>query len=644
MSVPFYAQIKTKGKTLTIDDGNTTNGRLLNDTINNKFDDEISIELDGKTHYTDYKIISYSKDTTVVDTTLSLKKERIFNYIRKDNFELLPLHNFGQTFNKLGYDFYNTQLFPGMGMQAKYFNFLTTEAIDYYRVPTPTSELFFQTGIQQGHVLNSLLTMNINPQLNISASYKGLRSLGDYRNALASHQNFRLTASYTSKSKKYQMRTHYAGQNLMNQENGGLTDASLILYTSNDPEYAERQRLETQFIDAESRLKTRRYYLEHGYNLWYKPVDSIQKNSSYLQIGHELEHNRQFYTFDQTSAHTYFGNAYNSKINDSTYYFKMDNSVFAELKAPWVLGKLRFQATYSDYKYGYNSILFLDNQTIPMNLNGHNTSVRANWKARFKTFGLESSAGSIFEGTFKGTFLTGTALFSKDSLFTVKATALVKSNAPNLNYFLYQSAYIDYNWSNDLENEQTRYLGFSFQSDKWLDAEASLTQKDFHTYMDENSKPAQYSGLAYFKVKAHKELKWRKFALDHTSMYQKVLQGAEVFHVPEFITENTLYFSDDLFKNKPMYLQTGVTVKYFTSYFADEFNPLLHEFRLQNDVQIGNFPLIDYFINARIQRTRLFFKLENVNSIWDGGKYFSTPTQPYRDFTIRFGLVWNFFI
>ena len=38
----------------------------------------------------DYKIISYGRDTTFVDTTLTIKKEYKYNYLRKDDFELMP--------------------------------------------------------------------------------------------------------------------------------------------------------------------------------------------------------------------------------------------------------------------------------------------------------------------------------------------------------------------------------------------------------------------------------------------------------------------------------------------------------------------------------------------------------------------------
>ena len=68
-----------------------SNGLYKKDTTS--FNKEVEIQLDGTTKYTDYKIISFHKDTTVIDTTLTLNKDFKFNYLRKDNFELIAFHN-----------------------------------------------------------------------------------------------------------------------------------------------------------------------------------------------------------------------------------------------------------------------------------------------------------------------------------------------------------------------------------------------------------------------------------------------------------------------------------------------------------------------------------------------------------------------
>ena len=76
----------------------------------------------------------------------------------------------------------------------------------------------------------------------------------------------------------------------------------------------------------------------------------------------------------------------------------------------------------------------------------------------------------------------------------------------------------------------------------------------------------------------------------------------------------------------------------------DRYDPLLAEFYTQNDVKIGSFPRFDVFLNVKVRRTRIFLMAEHINSAWTGYDYFSAPNQPYRDFKVRFGLVWNFFL
>ena len=126
-------------------------------------------------------------------------------------------------------------------------------------------------------------------------------------------------------------------------------------------------------------------------------------------------------------------------------------------------------------------------------------------------------------------------------------------------------------------------------------------------------------------------------------MFQNVSSGSSVFRVPEIVTRNTFYYTDYWFKGKPMLVNIGVTFKYFTKYKANAYNPLLAEFTLQNTDEIG-FPTFDVFFNAQVRRTRLYLKVDNVTSDFTKKNYFSAPNYPYRDFTVRFGLVWNWFI
>ena len=221
---------------------------------------------------------------------------------------------------------------------------------------------------------------------------------------------------------------------------------------------------------------------------------------------------------------------------------------------------------------------------------------------------------------------------------------------PNDNYNLYQSSYVDYNWSNDFKNEKINSITASATT-PWIEASLQLMTLNDHLYFENIATsdsqqivaPKQYGNtINYVSVKANKEFKFGRFALDNTVLYQKADQQDAILNVPEIVTRNTIYYTNYMFK-KALFLQTGVTLNYFTSYFANDYNPVVGEFFVQNKKEIGNYPNLDFFVNARIQRTRIYFKAEHFNSSLTGNNFYSAPNNPYRDFTVRFGLIWNFF-
>ena len=604
------------------------------------------VTLSGKTKYTDYKIISHKRDTTYIDTTLTLQKEYKFNYLRKDLFEFLEFHNQGQAVNNLGYSFNNVYRFPDIGFSAKQASYFNIDDIDYFEVPTPTTEILYRTGLQQGQVLDALFTLNFSKRLNVSLSYKGLRSLGAYRQALVSNGNFRGTFQYRTKKNQYQMKGHLTSQDFFHQENGGLTTESLVNFIEDDANFTTRARLDVNLTDSESQFDGNRVYIEQSYKLLSSKDSINNKDFSNLKVGHILTNENKTYEFIQGKLNTtFFGTANSSNPRDKKATSKItSNELNLEFNSKYVLGKFKAKTNFTNYSYGYDTILNSNSSVNRLKLEGNAISFGADWNAKIKNFQLNADV-SITPGNGRlfGNFLKGEAVYEKDSVFSVKGTLLLSSKSPNFNMLLHQSEYDAYNWQNNFSNVNTRDIGFDLKS-KWLNASLNFTNLDNYTYFDEESKPQQFANqITYLKVKANREFKLGKFALDNTFMYQNVSSGSSVFRVPEFVTRNTFYYTDYWFKGKPMLVNIGVTFKYFTKYNANAYNPLLAEFRIQNDEQIG-FPTIDVFFNAQVRRTRLYFKVDNATSSLTDKNYFSAPNYPYRDLTIRFGLVWNWFI
>ncbi|QLE01741.1 putative porin [Galbibacter sp. BG1] len=604
----------------------------------------------------DYKIISYARDTTHFDTTLTIFKEYKYNYLRKDNFELLPFANVGQTYNLLGAETKLKGFYPRMGEEAKYNNYLEVEDVDYYRVPTPTTELFYKTVMEQGQILDALITLNTSPQFNFSLAYKGTRSLGKYQHILSSSGNFRFTTNYQTKNGKYQMRGHYTSQDILNEENGGL--AVPDQFTSGDDEFKDRSRIDVRFEDAENFLLGKRYFLDHRYYL-FKEQDSLRNYG--LSIGHQLMYETKTYEFRQDNANTYFGEAYQSSDLEDRSRFKALNNQLNLNYDNKIIGEASFLVNFYRYNYYFNSLVVQEDQTIENQLRDNEISLGGKWKKRIGGFLVAADFTQNIVGEMGGTLLNAEMGYDVNDDINVKANLHASSRMPNFNFLLYQSDYRSYNWQNDdFEKQSISTLEGSVASKKWGELSVSYTIRDKYAYFQEDLDtgdststiaddvqrvlPNQFSGsINSIKVKFSNDLHFlRRWGLANTIMYQNVNQSENIINVPQFTTRNTLYYSNHLFK-KALYLQVGLTAKYFTEYYMNSYSPVLGELLIQDREEIGGFPMMDFFINAKVRRTRIYLKAEQFNTFFTEPDYFTAPNYPYRDFIVRFGVVWNFF-
>ncbi len=594
-----------------------------------------------------YKMVTLDRDTTFVDTSLTIKKAFQYNYLRRDNFELLPFSNVGQVYNSLGYTFDKLNLKPLFAAQSHQINYYDAEDIQYYNVPTPLTELYFKTAFEQGQQLDAFFTVNTNEQFNFSVAYKGLRSLGQYQHILVSKGNFRFSSNYHTKDNRYNIRVHMTAQDVLNQENGGLTENSIALFKANDPEFDDRGRLDVNFEDGENKLEGLRFFGVQEYEL-ISQRDSVGYNV--LTLGNTISYEDKFYEYRQTSPFEGFGDSYltsdlrkTTKLEDFQIKgsARLDNSVLGSIGA-WI--------GYTDYNYGYDSVLELDDGRIGNRLKGNLIQAGASYQKIYRGFELFGKGAINISGDFDGNYLLGGAAFQFNEDNAVSASVKLHSVAPHFNFLLYQSDYVNYNWQNNFNNVKTQELKFELESNKLLDASVSYTGIDDYAYFaiadgDITPTAMQFGDrVDYLKVKAEREFRWGSFALMNTVMFQQVLSGEEVFNVPEIVTRQALYFEDEWFK-KAMFVQTGIGFKYFTEYNANGYDPVLAEFFVQNNEQIGGFPLVDIFFNTKIRQTRIYVKFEHVNQLFNTtNKHFSAPGYPYRDAAIRFGFVWNFFL
>ena len=591
-----------------------------------------------------YKIISVKNDTTHLDTTLTILKDYKFNYLRKDNFELLPFSNTGQTYNALSYTENNSKAFPGFGAEARHYNFMEVGDINYYQVPTPWTQLYFKTVPEQGQQLDALFTINTSKNLNMFIAYKGTRALGKYQNILTSTGNLRMGFSYNTTNDRYRIKAHFVSQDLMNEENGGLDSLAVLQYIAEEEEFDDRSVLDVKYEDAESTLFGKRFFIDHEYQIT-DPRDSTND----LSISHIFDHSYKKFVFNQeTAENALYGDSFEAtNLQTSTRLYTLFNEAAVNFEND-VLGKLSVKAGHTNYDYGYNAVYITEVSVVGNKLFGNLLHLGATYHERIGDFDLKAAGRLNLDDYFSGNYLNISAGYEFDDKNSIRFGFDQNSSLPNFNFLLYQNDYINYNWQNDFDNVSSQKLYARLSSEKYANINFSLSQIDKYTYFTENEngsvKPFQYDQpVRHLKLKAEKEFDFGLFGSYNTIMYQNVLEGAGVLNVPDLVTRNSIYYKDFWF-DKALYLQTGFTFKYFTKYEANAYDPILADFYVQNEEEIGGFPVVDYFFNAKVDKARIFFKLEHLNSLVTGNNNFSAPDYPYTDFLVRFGLVWDLFL
>jgi hypothetical protein len=116
----------------------------------------------------------------------------------------------------------------------------------------------------------------------------------------------------------------------------------------------------------------------------------------------------------------------------------------------------------------------------------------------------------------------------------------------------------------------------------------------------------------------------------------------DLIRVPDFSAVIRYYFQAPLFRNALVF-QLGADLFYNTSYYGNAYNPVTRAFYLQNDVLIGNYPLLDIFFNGQIKKATFFIKYEHLNQDWMNKGFYYTAHYPVPLSALRIGIKWRMY-
>mgnify|MGYP001353413261 FL=1 len=610
--------------------------QIREDALNEAFSnigDSISIEV-FKFDIEKLKKFNINNDTILLDTTLNINKFYEFNFRRKDNFELIKPNNVGQSYNNLSYVL-NESNYPIIGYNANKTQLQSSDDIYFYDVAYPMTELLFKSVFSQGQLTDVLFTTNVNRKLNFSLGFKALRSLGKYQNSLSGSKSFTFTYNYNSK--KFSSKLFYLSQKLEKHESGGLSLTSISDFESQDPVFNERSKLNVKFEDAVNVYFQRDFY---SHNIF-----KLSDNKKNFSLNHTLHYVTVNNSYNQSLINNYYGGLIGgiTTVDDKFKFRSINNKIsfdisnfifdFAEI------GLINFNYEY----FNLNS----SNEKIKENSNLFSLKLTKNFKILDLDFDLQKKISGDRIGDRLKVVLKPAKRYNLD--LNIKLSS-VKSH-PGLIYDNYYSGFSGLNWTNRNDLINTSSILINYINKKF--GQFSLSGSIINNYVyvsTQNSDIESYIpqinqaefDIKLFKLKYVKNFIFGKFSMNNSLLIQDVNQNDNVLNIPDFVYRNSFFITEKIFKNV-LEIQSGFNFKIFSKFFINEYNPVISTFHIQDNRKIGGFPIIDFFLNAKIRQTRLFFIFEHINSSLSENNFFTTPSIPYRDSNFRFGLNWNLF-
>jgi hypothetical protein len=540
------------------------------------------------------------------------------------------------------------------------YNFHTPENVQYYKVLSPYTVISYYTGgpkSRQEQKLNIIHTQNVNKNLNLGFLGDLVYSDGEFQNQKTSGNYFTLFSSYEGQRYRYNCNVNL--NTLKTNYNGGLLEDSVY---ENFPNI-KANTIDVSLNSASSKQRNISFFLQHRFFLTgsYKK-DSLQTTSRWSEFAsfiHRVQFDMNWRSFSDNLETRGYGNSIerdfysnvyidSSKTYDSTYFRRLENSIFLALNTNTLLkvpAELRV-GLKNQLDYWRFSVLG-DSMSVERanSFKNHeiNTALVGTLTNRFsKTITWGAMAEIYFTG-----FKAGNVYASGDLSKTIKNNFVMtlsgdfKLEKPQ--YFIQYFSSNHFNWGSSELN--------------WFDAKSSNTilkarfaHEKFKIALEGIS--ASYINFVYFNslglpdvvdkpfnvymVSLKKHFDLRIFY----SLFKVTLQrsGNEIaLPLPNIVTYNSSYFAFNLVKNV-LKIQFGFDLFYNTRYNAMSFMPPTSIFYSQQNQKVGNYPLADVFLNINLKRARVFVKYENVTSYTAIPKSYYIPHYPYSPSILKYGI------
>jgi hypothetical protein len=162
-----------------------------------------------------------------------------------------------------------------------------------------------------------------------------------------------------------------------------------------------------------------------------------------------------------------------------------------------------------------------------------------------------------------------------------------------------------------------------------------------YVYLNNDYEPQQLGKPAQvIQFELNTPVRTKHFALDAELALQHSTSTA--ITVPLFAGKLGAAFRTRIFKKK-LHFQVGVDLFYNTKYYADGYNPILHQFYSQQLMTTGNYLYVNAHVAFRVRRISFFVRGGNLFSGLFSFHYITTPDYPMQGRNFEVGVNWKFY-
>lgn len=161
-----------------------------------------------------------------------------------------------------------------------------------------------------------------------------------------------------------------------------------------------------------------------------------------------------------------------------------------------------------------------------------------------------------------------------------------------------------------------------------------------YVFFNKQGMPEQKSGnLQVINARIKQDVMYRAFGWENEVAYQ-LSSDKSVLPLPQISLYTNMYLKFKV--AKVLMVQLGANMYYNTSYYAPYYEPATQQFQVQDEVKVGNFPLVNAYVNFHLKQARFFVMGYNPGSKFVNPNYFSLAPLPLDPFVLKMGVAVTF--